>query len=85
MWIITTDLLEDGKQCGVSSAKYDVRNEITLRYRFRLLDGDGQIYYEGVSDDNASQNAFCPLDDFGASHAGCSEIQYLHDGVWRRL
>ena len=30
-------------------------------------------------------NAVPPLDDFGQGYAGCTEIHYFTDGVWRQL
>ena len=47
--------------------------------RFRMLDDDGEIYYEGylVGDDE-----FAPLDDFGEPNAGCTSIQVQENGAW---
>jgi hypothetical protein len=49
--------------------------------RFRLLDDDGEIYYEGflIGDE------FAPLDDFGEPNAGCTAVQILADGRWSDL
>ena len=46
--------------------------------RFRMLDDDGEIYYEGflVGDE------FTPLDDFGEPNAGCTSIQVQENGAW---
>lgn len=85
MWTITNDLVDDGKKVGTASVNYDEAKATLLKHRFRLLDDDGEIYYEGLSDDCDSQRAFAPLDDFGKGHAGCTEIQYLENGAWRRL
>jgi hypothetical protein len=50
--------------------------------RFRMLDDDGEIYYEGclIGDD-----LFAPLDDFGEPNAGCTCIQIFEDGQWKYL
>ena len=85
MWTITNDLVDDGKKVGTASVNYDEANAALLKHRFRLLDDDGEIYYEGLSDDSDSQRAFAPLDDFGKGYAGCAEIHYFTDGAWRQL
>lgn len=85
MWTITNDLVDDGKKVGTSSSNYDKAKAAVLKHRFRLLDDDGEVYYEGKSDDCDSQRAFAPLDDFGQGYAGCTEIQYFQAGCWRSL
>ena len=85
MWIITKDLVDDGKCVGVCSRSYDVSKAPSLEHRFRLLDDDGEVYYEGNSDDCSSWKAFDPLDDFGRGHAGCVEIRYLSASRWQPL
>lgn len=51
---------------------------------FRLLDDDGNIYYEGRI--AGEYDGFEPLDDFGMPNAGCVTIQYLSkDGDWEVL
>ncbi len=85
MWTITNDLLDDGKKAGTCSCNFNEAKVALLKHRFRLVDDDGEVYYEGVSDDRDSQRAFAPLDDFGRGYAGCSEIHYLTNGTWLRL
>jgi hypothetical protein len=85
MWKITDDLIENGKKVGTSSCDFIEAKNIKLKHRFRLLDVDGEVYYEGLSDDCDSQRAFAPLDDFGCGYAGCSEIHYLTNGAWSPL
>jgi hypothetical protein len=85
MWIITHDILEHGKNVDIRSCDYDESVKDTLIHRFRLLDGDSEVYYEGLSDDCDSENAFAPLDDFGEGNAGCTEIQYHQRGIWVTL
>lgn len=82
MWLITKDLLPDGKCVGVSSRDYGEAKGACLTHRFRLLDGDREVYFEGVSDDAESEDAFAPLDDFGEGYAGCASIEYFERGVW---
>jgi hypothetical protein len=85
MWKITKDLLDEGSEDGTSSLDYQEGNDGLLKFQFRLLDGDGEICYEGCSDERDSNIAFAPLDDFGNGHAGCTEIQYLHGLDWKQL
>jgi len=85
MWTITNDLIDGGEKVGTSSRNFNGTRIAEIAHRFRLLDGDGEIYYEGLSDNRESQGAFAPLDDFGRGYAGCTEIQYLVDGAWRQL
>jgi hypothetical protein len=84
MWTITKDLT-DGKKLGTRSCDFDEAKTVLLRHRFRLLDDDGEVYYEGLSDDCNSQQAFAPLDDFGRGYAGCTEVQYFQSGRWDPL
>ncbi|HLM59883.1 MAG TPA: hypothetical protein VK308_03665 [Pyrinomonadaceae bacterium] len=81
-WKITKDRfaaeIEGRSAVGVGSVGIDQIDEKTLTEKFRLLDDDGVIYFDGVSDDSTSQNAFDPLDDFGQLDSGCTEIQYFN-------
>jgi hypothetical protein len=85
MWTITNDLIDAGKKVGTSSCNYNDTKTAEVKHRFRLLDGDGEIYYEGLSDDCESQRAFAPLDDFGRGYAGCTEIHYFDGQSWKQL
>mgnify|MGYP001587923694 CR=1 FL=1 len=85
MWTITRDFLEQPGVAGTCSTDFRDSEASLLKHRFRLLDGDGEVYYEGRSDDCDSQQAFAPLDDFGVGFAGCTEIRYNVDGLWRAL
>ncbi len=85
MWTITNDLVDDRKKVGTSSCNHDEAKSALLKHHFRLLDDDGQVYYEGVSDDCHSQRAFAPLEDFGKGYAGWTEVQYCQAGCWNRL
>lgn len=54
----------------------------------RLLDDDGEVYYEGRCDSCDDDNAFGPLDNFGGPNAGCTTIQYWQSGKgggWKTL
>ena len=52
--------------------------------RFRLLDDDGNVYYEGVIS-GPDVTGFEPLDDYGGPNAGCTEVQFHEDGKWVTL
>lgn len=86
-WKITKDEFasEIGGQSAVGVASVGIKqvDETTLTEKFRLLDDDGVLYFEGISDDATSQNAFAPLDDFGQRDSGCTEIQYLNKETGR--
>jgi hypothetical protein len=58
-WVITQDHMDGGRAVGIGTYRGD---PAALPYRFRLKDGDGEVYYEGKSDDDASGAAFQPLD-----------------------
>lgn len=45
------------------------------KYKFKLIDDDGFVYYEGLSKNNFS---FEPLDNFG-KNVGCTEIHYFEN------
>ena len=47
--------------------------------RFRMLDDDGEINYEGYI---VGSDEFTPLDDFGEPNAGCTSIQVQENGAW---
>jgi len=57
------------------------RSSAPLTQRFRLLDDDGIVYYEGKA---TADTDFEPL-DWAAANAGCTEIQYLEQGRWEIL
>ncbi len=57
--------------------------------RFRMLDDDGGVCYEGkFIGDETGHEAFAPLDDFGTPNAGCTRIDYWEPGKgggWKTL
>ena len=90
MWKITKEfeLNEFGEiyhTKDVNITSKDFTENVELIERFRLLDGDGYVYFEGVSNDSETDIAFAPLDDFGEPDSGCVEIQYFRDGKWETL
>ena len=92
MWIITKDkLFEDGVEGEKSSVGVCSRDHLgegknpSEIHKFRMLNGDGEVYYYGYSSDNNTEDAFAPLDDFGGPNDGCTEIQYYENGKWETL
>jgi hypothetical protein len=58
-------------------------NEISnkFKYKFRLLDGDRNVYFEGLASKNDS---FEPLDFLGSEFA-CTDLQYFENGKFVSL
>ena len=79
MWQLTRDNLMD-RTAHVKSA--DWKPNITLSHAFRLLDDDGNLYFEGIGNDASSEDAFAPLDDYGEAF-GCTEIRYFSHSTHR--
>ncbi|CCG43229.1 hypothetical protein [Magnetospirillum molischianum] len=86
-WII--DAAEDEPSIiGPSDAPEDLQDRLVdgKGLHFRLYDDDDELCLKGrlisVNADtmagNYSEEAFGPLDDFGAPAYGCTRIDYLH-------
>ncbi len=67
---------------GMTGPHNAIIREDWLKHKFRMLDDDREVYYEGRSDNYAG---FGPLDDFGMPNAGCTIIQYMENGAWRDI
>ncbi len=86
-WVITEDHIDGGEAVGVCHGKADVI-QILLdggspnEFKFRMRDGDGVLYYEGLS---SLPDSFAPLDDFGTPAAGATRIEYFEKGAWALL
>ena len=88
-WIIDKDLIaEPGAEPGTNDNAVGVMGPRSyrgdgseLKHRFRMLDDDGKVYYEGRCSSDNDDNALGPLDDFGEPNAGCTTIQYFVIGV----
>ena len=89
MWVITQDKIDNGRNVGRGSSDLPPNPQCgkshQLKYRFRLKDDDGEVYYIGYSDDCESEAGFAPLDDFAEGYAGCTTIEYYIDGKWEVL
>lgn len=61
----------------------DQKQEINSKhkFKFRLLDGDRNIYFEGVA---SRSDSFAPLDFFGIDF-GCTDLQYFEFGKYISL
>ena len=90
-WIITEDhVKEAGAPTGTNLNAIglqgprgcDARTAAELPDKFRMYDDDDELYYEGVSDcltnPEAPEGGFEPLDDFGRPNAGCTRIDYYN-------
>jgi hypothetical protein len=95
MWIITRDFLDDGtcdipSRVGVHSNDYDAdRFAKANTLEIRLLDDDGEVYYEGRATrkrilHSSEEYAFEVL-DWAMADAGCTELQYFDGGEWQTL
>ena len=81
MNFIITNILEPSLEDKELIQKHLSKQNDKYKYRFKMYDDDGNLYYEGLSITNFS---FDPLDEMGYS-AGCTEIHYLENGKFERL
>ncbi|OQC31326.1 MAG: hypothetical protein BWX70_00941 [Verrucomicrobia bacterium ADurb.Bin070] len=92
-WTITKDYLADpnarpgtnsnavgivGRPCGARLTAQQIIEHPDAK-RFRMLDDDGEINYEGYI---VGSDEFAPLDHFGEPNAGCTSIQVQENGAW---
>lgn len=79
-WIITYDHLDE---VSCLFGEGDLKGH--KRFRFRLYDGDGELYFSGMSTDRDSEVAFDPL-DYCYDRYGCTQIHYQQDDEsWQQL
>jgi len=92
-WIIDKDCFADkdakprtnSNAVGVAGPREYQGDGSELKYKFRMMDDDGEIVYYGRCDSCDDDNAFGPLDDFGTPNYGCTRIDYLINGKWEML
>lgn len=95
-WIIDKDHIADpdakphtnGNAVSIIGPRSYKGDGTELKNRFRMLDDDGELYYEGRCDTADDDNALGPLDDFGTPNAGATTIQYWtagKGGGWKNL
>lgn len=91
MWIVTEQFCDDPKSIRSRTVDFDeVAMRDRLKYRFHLLCGDGELYYEGLMDcDPDEPKRWSTKDgpddallDFGRPRFGCSRVQVLANGHW---
>ena len=98
-WIITKDHLAEANipegtnsnakgvigPRNVTPEQVDRLHEGRIGEAFRIYDDDGELYYSGriIGD----YEGFEPLDDFGATNAGATDIKYRNhtSGKWELL
>lgn len=95
-WVITKAFAAPDPQFGpmqrerfedpaVGQGTVELEEADALPFRFRLLNDDGELDYEGRSDNCDSEAAFEPL-DWATGYAGSTEIHYQQeDGEWQLL
>ena len=87
MWRITKDLINRKRQDDSDlrrSPDWKAHAKKTT-HAFQLRDAGDEVYFEGVSTDCVSDDAFEPLEGLGHEY-GCTSIWYKNaDGVWEML
>jgi hypothetical protein len=77
-YILTHTTFPEERERILKDLKYKTDRH---KYQFRLYDGDGELYYEGLSVEN---NTFYPLDE-ELPNSGVTEIHYFNNGKWEQL
>ena len=72
-------LASDFQKDFIHRQKREITSE--FKFKFRLLDGDRNIYFEGVS---TRSNSFDPLDFLGTEY-GCTDLQFFENGKFVSL
>ncbi len=83
-FIIDKDLIDDGEMVGHWWSMRKMTKErcnVICKHKFRLLDDDDIVYFEGRSSDSSS---FAAL-DWSMGQYGCTDIQYLEGKKWVSL
>lgn len=93
-WIIDKDHIADpdarpgtnDNAVGIMGPRSYKGDGSELTKKFRMLDDDRVLYYEGRCDTDDDDNALGPLDNFGTPNAGATIIQYWVQGKgWTNL
>jgi hypothetical protein len=69
MWKITKNVIDLNQD---HQASHDYKEGAVLPCRFKLFDDDGELYFEGIAD----EEDFSPLDEYAMPSYGCTAIQY---------
>jgi hypothetical protein len=89
-WIITRDLIDDVPGYSVGRKSHGCPEDTgALTLPFRLIDSDGEVYYEGrmvpFDQHDEDSTGFEPLDYFNPN-TGCTTLAYKEPGMpWRDL
>ena len=91
MWKITRNIIDADEPNPVKPVSHNFNGpafDLFPTRKFRLLDDDGEVYFEGLITEAAlngpEEESFAPLDDFGRGY-GCTELQYREGGKWVTL
>lgn len=81
-WTIIKDYTEEeGDSANLKGQEYEHVDhdpkKITSIEKFRLFDGDDQLYYAGYVELNEHDTGFEPQ-DWGCAYAGCTKIEYYN-------
>ena len=86
-FLITKNII-DGDNSYVGDAFWNLwvdnlteKQRASMLIPFRLLDDDGDVYFEGLTNNSSS---FAPLDHFGSGY-GCTDIQFFENNKWESL
>ena len=85
-WIITDVGNGLGLDEDVGTSSHDSKKNWESRphQQFKMYDDDGILYYKGTI--FGEYDGFEPLENFGMSNAGCTDIQYKNIiGEWESL
>lgn len=87
-WIIDKDFI-DGTDAGIMGPS-DISPLIRVKLlsgqgrKFRMLDDDGEVYYNGRVIGDLDDGGD-PLTDFGGPNAGCTLYEERIDGCWETV
>ena len=86
-WRIDRDYISERPDTDVGTRSRSWPTEFGAGYplaliRFRMIDGDGEIYYGGRC---TPATEFEPLDNFGMPNAGCTSIEFKVGADWKVL
>ncbi len=82
LWTITKDLISDPDERPRVGFGNALLEPTVASHEFRLLDGDGEVYYQGVCeglDDADGDQAFAPL-DWAMNNDGCTTMEVRRRG-----
>jgi hypothetical protein len=81
-WKIDTSYINESDDPPKAEAVGEYPTTFPDPTRFRLLDDDRLVYFEGVLD-GGHENAQIDALEWGKKDAGCTIIEVLRDNQWR--